>query len=194
MMTSNFTNIIKVFVCFVLLISVIGCEVCENQASTISNHQYEINELNSAFELVFYTTDSQKELIRKTFMNEPLVLEIKKNLFKVVISSGVNSSYSFFVDVEKEQVSDLFFNLLYNDTRRVAFLKDKTIIFTGIFNCEKIIAEIERDFSETAVPQSAILSFEVTDDVIHIKYLMGEDYTEVYEDIKIKTGDGSVSL
>ncbi len=188
-------NISKVFICFVFVILFSGCEIYENQTLQESIQKYEIKELNNRFEIVFYTTDNHKELFRKTFVNEPLVVELKKNLFKVVVSSGVNSNYSFFVDVEKSQISTFFFNLLYNDANRVAFLKDKTIFVTDIFNDENFYTEIERDFSETAVPQSAILSFEIIDNIIHIKYLTGKDYTEIYEEIGVKgttQGDGSL--
>lgn len=171
--------------CFIFIILVSGCEARENQVLQTSIQQYEIKEFNNEFELIFYTADNHKELFRKTFVNEPSVVNLKKNLFKVVASSGVNSNYCFFVDLEEAQVSNFFFNLLYNDTSRLAFLKDKTIFLTDIFNAEKVYAEIERDFLETAVPQSAVLSFEIKDNVIHIKYLTGKDYAETYEEIPL---------
>ena len=115
-----------------------------------------------------------------------MITQIKDGLYRINNSSGSNSNYTFFVDNLFGNVSDTYFNLLYSNEELLVYLEDGVVFVTDIFDVQKKRAEIKRDFSVTAVPQSAILSTDVKENKLCIEYLKGNTYERVYEEILLE--------
>lgn len=142
---------------------------------------------DGSVEVEFFSEDSQIIYQEKFVYADHLCVEnVNKDLYKIVYTTGVNSNYTVFVDVAKLKASTPYFNLLFNNENMVAFMEKKRIYLTDIFNSGKIYASINRDFTETAVPQSAIISFDINDDMIYLTYFSGKDYEEKNEQIEVK--------
>lgn len=146
------------------------------------NHKadYVLNETDNGYELMFYE-ESGDVFFTENYTKEPAI-DCIDSIYKVTNSTGSNSNYTYFVNPENSAISETYFNLLFSDNEIIAFLEDGTIFVTDMFG-NIVYAEIKRDFSPTAVPQSAILDFTRTDDTISITYLEGEELKKVTEEI-----------
>jgi len=141
-MTLSFININKLFLVIIHLFSLVsGLEKTENLIEKVHSEKvYVINETENGIELIFYSNENDELLKKKyplSFM--PNVKKISGDLYKVTESFGVNCNYTFFVDVEKEKVSDSYFNILFYDEKMVAFIEKGTIFLTDIFDTQKVI-------------------------------------------------------
>jgi len=145
---------------------------------------YEICENQEGKELIFYSDDNY-ELFRKQYLELPDIERIDDNLYKIVYSTGVNCNYTVFIDVKKSKVTAPYFNLLFSNKDKVAFMENGTVFLSDIFDNGKVYAKIDREFSATAVPQSAVCYFELQNDTVYIEYLMGEKLEFIREQIRI---------
>lgn len=184
-MILNFINTNKVIATVSILVVMIGCFVYKNEQFYTQDERYKLIHTADGFELFFYSNDGE-EIFYKNYTLEPNIVNIGENLYKISASSGVDSVYTIFINTEQSKISKPYFNLLFNDKNTVAFMENRVILLTDMFKREKIYKRIERDFSDTAVPQSAILSIKMIDNTIYLKYLKGEAYEVVDEEITIK--------
>ncbi len=175
MMILNSTKISGLIMCviFCIILIISGCAVKD---------KYTINNIDLGYELVLYSDDGN-ELLRQTYQKEPTIIKVSDSTYKIINSTGVDSNYTFFVDTKNNQISKTYFNLLFSDANMVAVFENNKLTVTDLFDNKKIYIEIERDFSKTAVPQSAILSVDIFKDKICVKYLMGDKFEEIYEEI-----------
>lgn len=180
MMTLNFTNINKfilgLFICGVLFIGV----TCSNPCG------YTIKHRTDDFELTIYS-NSGEIIVNRIFKLEPIVSNINDNIYRCVISTGSNSSYTFFVNTKDEKISEDYFNLLFYNKTDIVFLENDTIYVTDMFDKENVKLEITRNFLQTAVPQSAIISAKIEKGFLCIEYFKNENYETICERIPLNT-------
>ena len=177
MMISNFININRI-ICF--LFSIILTITNSNTKTP-----YILHNKVDCYELKFYNKNGE-DFFSKSFAQKPVIIKVDDSLYKIIQSTGSNSNYTFFVNVVDASYSETYFNLLYHDNEKAVFLKNNIIYVTELFDSQNILAIIKRDFSITAVPQSAIMNLEIVDDTIYINYLSGPTFEEVNEEIPLK--------
>ena len=117
------------------------------------------------------------------------VTEVEEKIYNVCFWSGTNTRYNVFVDTKEERVSQEYFNLLCYDGEIVVYCEDDAIVIDHMFGTDKLcIARIKRDFSNTVHLSTAITHAELNGDILTLRYLTGENFEEVYEEIDIFKG------
>ena len=108
------------------------------------------------------------------------------NLVMVNYSCGSPCSYSIFVDLSSELISESFFNHFALDTtnRSIAYISNDTIILQNIFNPAYKFAK-QIDISPVTVSFSAIQRANfINNRTIVIEYLTGDDYNSKTDTIQ----------
>ena len=139
------------------------------------NGNYVISMISNDGDIVF----------KKDFPQKPNIDEVDNNVYKISVSTGSNSNYTFFVNTNNMTTSNEYFNLIFNNKTHVVYMRDNTVFVADMFDESNISLVVTRNYSPTAVPQSAILSASIKDNILELEYLAGDDYTVVIERIKI---------
>ncbi|MBQ3110957.1 MAG: hypothetical protein IJC69_07440 [Clostridia bacterium] len=135
---------------------------------------------------ITFTKDNGDILYNQSVDYRHEVTEVGENLYNVCYWSGTNARYDVFVDLKEERVSQEYFNLLCYDEDKVVYCEDDAIVVDHMFGTEKIcITRIKRDFSDTFHLSSAIANAELNGDILSLRYLKGENFEEVSEEIDI---------
>lgn len=189
MMILNFTNISKICLIFFITLGVITNSTCvkEDQVA-ISEEQVKnviVCEKGKDREYIFKIILSNGEVfLEKHFPVEPDIDKVNSNTYKITISTGLNSNHTFFVDVENLNVSEDYFNLLFNNEKYVVYMNNRTVFVADMFDRDNVRLSVTRNYSPTAVYQSAILSTSIKNNVLNLRYLEGDAYKVVEESIK----------
>ena len=127
----------------------------------------------------------------------PHISIINDKLVRVIVQSGAGTETQggYYFDVENNVMSDIFYSIFDQNDDMVAFGNYDKVIVQNIFDQNKYYQEIShfsRPFSNTVMP---IVDARFTDDgsSIQIKYLTGEEFEEVSENVKLGIqGYGSI--
>ena len=117
--------------------------------------------------------------------DEPAWKYISNDLVEVILSCGSPCSYSIFVDMKQEQVSEPFFNVVAFDTihTRVAFGNDSLLLIRDLF--EDNVCEIRKEFSPVANLSSAIeMAHFLENGALVLQYLSGPEFKTKTDTVK----------
>lgn len=168
-----------------IIIRIIANEYAEDWCEVEQNNRYTCIAIEEGFEISFYSKTNEM-FFSEWYPKEPAISQVTENVFEICISVGSSASYIFYLDIEKAEISETFFNpLLFGDCC-VAYMDDDKLILRDIFNENLLYMTISRDFTKTADPMSAILAIDMRDEeTITLSYYKGEDYEEISEIITI---------
>ena len=182
-----------VFICFICMITtIIGSSVLIMGFNNENYNTYTITEhdadpkikYDEKYTITFFK-DNGEILYNQSLLDYRYsVNEIQDGLFKVYTWFGTNADYTVFVDTKYDKVSKGYSNLLCHDEKNVVYCENNKVFVADMFNDDKIHLSISRDFSETFTLNSAITYIELKGDMLCIRYLKGEEYKEVYEEIE----------
>ncbi len=131
--------------------------------------------------------DQEQETIhQEVFPREPVVDILENNIVKISISLGSPNNYTYFYDVGKNIISDVYYNPLLIENEKIVYMEGNSLIVSHIIDKTIVYAQIERNFSPTAEPSLAILKVEFVDsNTLHIEYFEGSDFDEKSEVIDL---------
>lgn len=116
----------------------------------------------------------------------PTIEALNQNLVKLFFSCGSPCNYTFFYD-SKNGLSRSFEFVIASDLKRKIVLIAESDELTAykIFEKRKPLIHIQRDWSPTVSLFSDILEAKFINNHLYLKYLMGNDFKEKEETIKI---------
>lgn len=134
--------------------------------------------------------DAGAIILSEVYPKEPGIGWVTENVIEIAISVGSPARYVYYIDLEEDKVSDIYFNPILVGDKYVAYMEEGKLILSDMFYTDKqedlLYMTIVRDFAMTADPMSAIMGIEPIDsENIELTYLTGEDCTEVTEIIAI---------
>lgn len=153
------------------------------------NKRYLCKKVEEGYELTVYSSLGTI-IVSEVYPKEPGISWITENVIEIAISTGSPARYVYYVDMNEDKVSDVYFNPFLVEDEYVAYMEDGEMILSDIFYTDQqedlLYMTVVRDFTKTANPMSAIIGIELIDSGnIALTYLIGEDYTEVTEMIPI---------
>lgn len=148
------------------------------------NDAYEILYNEDGMYKITFIKDNGDILYNQSVDYRHEVTEVEENLYNVCFWSGTNARYDVFVDMKNDRVSEEHFNLLCHDTENVVYCSESAVIIADMFDSDDVKNVIERDFSKTFHLSTAITFTELKENKLEIRYLTGEDFKEVYEEIE----------
>lgn len=160
--------VLAIVIClFICLLNIRGSH--ENFTLNVEKNEYQITLYNNRGEKIF----------SETYPVEPGITEIGKDILAISISTGSPSRYEYYFDKKNSKISRTFFNPIIWGNVNIAYMEDNHIlILTDMFDQGIISKQIQRDFTETADPISAIISIKAIDEKnIELKYYSGPNYT-----------------
>ena len=145
--------------------------------------------VEEGYELTIYNS-SGAIILSEVYLKEPGISWVTENVMEIAISVGSPARYVYYIDLDEDKVSDVYFNPTLVGDKYVAYMEEGKLILSDIFYTDKqeglLYMTIDRDFYETADPMSAIMGIEPIDsENIELTYLTGGDYAEVTEIIPI---------
>lgn len=160
-------------------LSVSKKSVSTKSESKKAEERYELTIYNSLGTIV----------LSEVYPEEPGISWVTENIMEIAISVGSPARYVYYVDLEEDRVSDVYFNPILVGDEYVAYMEDGKLILSDIFYTRQqdlLYMAIVRNFTETADPVSAIIGIELIDsENIELTYLTGNDYTVITEIISI---------
>lgn len=140
---------------------------------------------DNSYTIILY--DKNKEIVhQEKVTKEPYINLEDENVIRVTNSLGSPLNYTYFYDVMSSQISPIYENALLIENDKIIFMKDNVLIVSNISNKDLYYKEIKRDFSQTAVPSSAIVSIKFVEPTkLELNYLEGKDFTEKSETIDL---------
>lgn len=174
-------NKIKVNNKIIVLAIAISLFICYiNKKSNREN--IAVNAVKDEYQITLYNNRG-KMILSETYPVEPGIREIDKDILEISISTGSPSRYSYYFNKESSKISRTFFNPIIWGDENIAYMEeDHILILSDMFEQGIIYKQIQRDFTETADPISAIISIEMLDDEnIELKYYSGANYIEKTE-------------
>lgn len=142
------------------------------------------NQVSDGCEIAVYQR-SQK-VFSETYPVEPGITEIMEGIYEIRISVGSPAAYVYYIDTQDFKISAVYFNPIFFGSGYVAYMEDRVLILTDLFQEGILDERIARDFTKTADPMSAIRKVEMQDDDnIRLEYYKGADYMEESEIIRI---------
>ena len=163
------------YICICTALALVACAKGES---------YNISHEGDRYILSFYAEDNELIFSKKS-LGEPTVTSVGKGVYKTVYSTGTNANYTYFIDVEQKNVSDAYFNLLFHNENMAVFMNDGLLMVTDLFDKEQVRAQITRDFAPTAVPEAAITSAEIKENILYVDYLKGTQMEETHMEIRL---------
>ena len=123
------------------------------------------------------------------YPHKPLMYEVEDDILEVRMGCDFPRSYTIYFDMQEIQVSETYFNALFLGNRRIACMEavePEKLFIEDIFDKNIFYCEVERNFTRTANPGSAIIDIRTMDDgKIYLEYYKGDDYTVVSEVIVV---------
>lgn len=119
------------------------------------------------------------------------VTPITDTMYEITQSVGSPARYVFYYDMENGRVSDVFFNPILisagnEPSRYIAYMEDGMLFVCDIFDKDIFCEKIERDFTKTADPVSAVIDIMLGEDgLLVLKYYQGDAYNVVTETITL---------
>ncbi|MEL4106284.1 hypothetical protein AAFA46_05510 [Oscillospiraceae bacterium WX1] len=169
----------------VLISANTGTTVSSNQDQKISDY-YEVSKVENGY--IVYLFDKNKNIVSMEELPREPYISIIDNNIRITESLGSPLNYSYFYDVKTNKISPIYENVLLIGYGNVVYMKNKQLIISNIYDASILYQEVKRNFSNTAVPSSAILSLNFVDsNKLEIDYLKGENFTETTEIIVLKT-------
>jgi len=183
-----------IFICFTFF----ACESfkgeqpkTESELILVQNEYYTIKKKNNEYIGMIYDVNGnimKKEIFKK----EPRVRLVSPEIVELN-NGGGNETWTIFFDVAKLLTSPVYSNvsLIYINNEKMIVYMDfidgaLKLVIRDIFDKKNYYREIVRDFSEVAIPNDALINVKViTDNILRITYLVGDDYTEKEEDIAL---------
>ncbi len=140
---------------------------------------------DNSYTIILY--DKNKIIIhQETVTKEPYISLVDENIIRVTISLGNPLNYIYFYDILSSKISPVYENALLFEKDKIVFMKDNVLIVSNIFSKDLYYKEIKRNFSQTAVPSSAIVSVKFTEPTkLQLNYLEGKDFEEKSEIIDL---------
>jgi hypothetical protein len=131
--------------------------------------------------------DKNKKVIDEfTVPKEPHVKELEKDVIQFIISYGSPFYTTYFYDTKANLISQAYDTPVLVDKGRIVIVEGNKLIVSDIFDKDLYYKEVERNFSQTVPPSSAILTAKfVNSDKLQIDYYEGEDFTEKSEIIDL---------
>lgn len=131
--------------------------------------------------------DKNKEVIdENTVPKEPHVNKLENDLIQVIISYGSPFYTTYFYDTKDNLISQAFDTPVLIDKGKIVLVQNKKLIVSDIFDKALYFKEVERNFSETVPPSSAIISAKfINSNELQIDYYEGSDFTEKSEVIDL---------
>lgn len=164
-----------------------GVENSNTQTKPIEEY-YKLSKNNDeSYTFILY--DNAKNIIhQETVEKEPYINFVDEKVIRVTHSVGSSLNYTYFYDIVKGEISQVYENALLIEKDLVVYMNDNVLIISNIFDKNIYYKEIKRDFSQTAVPSSAILRIKfVGPNKIQLNYLEGKNLTEKSETIDLNT-------
>lgn len=119
------------------------------------------------------------------------VTPITDTMYEITQSVGSPARYVFYYDMKNGNVSDVYFNPILisagnEPSRYVAYMKDGVLFACDIFNKHIFCEKIERNFTKTADPVSAVIDITLEEEGrLALKYYQGDAYNVVTETITL---------
>ncbi|WP_310604437.1 hypothetical protein [Anaerosporobacter sp.] len=131
--------------------------------------------------------DNNKEVIDEiTIPNKPHINKLEDDIIQVVISYGSPFYITYFYDTKNSLLSQAYDTPVLVDKGKIVFMEGDKLIVTDIFDREAYYKQIERAFSETVPPSSAIISARfINSDELQVDYYVGKDFMEKSEIIDL---------
>lgn len=180
-MKIRYSNIIiLIFATLIILLALYFNTQCKN------NNSYSINQINGEYKINIYNHKGKK-VFTESYPIEPSIIELNEDIIEIVLSTGSPSRNVFFFNRENLMISKVFFDPIVLDNKYVAYMENNELFLTDIFGQGLLNKKINRDFTQTANPISAIISIEmINNETIKLSYYKGEDYNEQTEIINLK--------
>lgn len=145
------------------------------------NKQYLCKTVEEGYELTIYNS-SGAIILSEVYPKEPGISRVTENVMEIATSVGSPARYVYYIDLEEDKVSDVFFNPILVGDKYIAYMEDGKLILSDIFYTDQqeglLYMTIDRDFYKAANPMSAIVGIEpIGSGIIELEYLNGEDCT-----------------
>ena len=149
-----------------------------------SDPYYELMLRDDGNYTVILYDDNHKETYRLDYLDKgPGICYVDGGLICITLSNGTNNRYSTYYDVDSRMISDTYWNPVYLDFGRLAYLEDGKLIIRDIFDPSVFYEEILRNFA-AATQDAALFRLEFLDDhTLLLEYPEGGEYTERQETI-----------
>jgi len=159
--------------------------ILDTPKKPIEDYYKVIKSDDQSYTVILY--DKNKNIIhQETVTKEPYISSEDEKIIRVTNSLGSPLNYIYFYDVVSSKISPVYENALLAENNKVVFMKDNVLIVSDIFNKDLFYKEIKRDFSQTAVPSSAIVSVKFVEPTkLQLNYLEGKDFVEKSEIIDL---------
>ena len=131
--------------------------------------------------------DKNKNVVDETTVpKEPHVNKLENDIIQVIISYGSPFYTTYFYDTKADLISQAYDTPVLIDKGKIVLVQSKKLIVSDIFDKALYFKEVERNFSETVPPSSAIVSVKfINSDELQIDYYEGKDFTERSEIIEL---------
>jgi hypothetical protein len=185
----------------ILCISFVACErknITEAPSPTVSPTTAEIKisvPIEEFYSIIkneegTYTVklfDKNKKVIDETTVpKEPHVSKLENDIIQVTISYGSPFYTTYFYNTKANLISKAYDTPVLIDKDKIVFVQNKKLIVSDIFDKAIYFKEVERNFSETVPPSSAIVSAKfINSNELQIDYYEGKDFTEKSEIIDL---------
>lgn len=186
----------------ILCVSFVACErksITEAPSITVLPTTVETKKLSVPLEEFYsiyknedgiYTVklfDKNKKVVDETTVpKEPHINKLENEIIQVTISYGSPFCTTYFYDTKANLISQAYDTPVFIDKGKIVLVQSKKLIISDIFDKALYFKEIERNFSETVPPSSAIISAKfVNSNELQIDYYVGKDFTEKSEIIDL---------
>lgn len=130
--------------------------------------------------------ESKKVVDETTVPNEPYVNKLENDIIQVIIYYGSPFYTTYFYDTKANLISQAYDTPVLIDKGKVVLVQNKKLIVSDIFDKTLYFKEVERNFSETIPPSSAIISAQfINSNELQLEYYEGKDFTEKTEIIDL---------
>lgn len=131
--------------------------------------------------------DNEGKLVEElTNPKEPSIHLLTNKVMQIIIYYGSPFYYTYFYNIESEKISQVYDTPVLAQGNKIVYVEGKKLIVKDIFDKKQYYKEVERNFTETVPPSSAIskASF-VSDHELEINYYEGKQYNEKKETLDL---------
>lgn len=171
-------------------------KVVSNDSANFENSEkyfkiYTGNTSEDHFSFYYDLYDKQGKKVKHecTYMNEPDIEMLTKNIIKVSVQSGTGLStrWTYYYDLDKNKFSKTFYYVLGEKESYVASFDGKNIIISDIFEENRALKEIhlkEKLVNSTDPIESVAFSDDLSE--INVTYFSSEKSEKISEKISLK--------
>lgn len=117
---------------------------------------------------------------------EPSIHLLTNNVMQIIIYYGSPFYYTYFYNIENGNISQAYDTPVLAKGNKIVYIDRKKLIVKDIFDEEKYYKEIERNFTETVPPSSAISKANfISDHELKINYYEGKNYNKKKETLDL---------